>query len=65
MSPDSENYCDFQQFLLFRNKARNAGRSQKIAGMQEISQNAGFDCGTVDTYVIVETVQHRALQFHV
>lgn len=36
------NYCDFQRFLLFRNKARNAGRSGKNAGMREISQNAGF-----------------------
>ena len=32
MSPYSENYCDFQRFLLFRNKARNAGRSRKNAG---------------------------------
>ena len=24
--------CDFQRFLLFRNKARNAGRSRKNAG---------------------------------
>ena len=38
----SENYCDFQRFLLFRNKVRNAGRSGKNAGMREISQNAGF-----------------------
>ena len=42
MSPYSQNYCDFQRFLLFRNKARNAGRSRKNAGMREISQNAGF-----------------------
>ena len=32
MSSYSENYCDFQQFLLFRNKARNAGHSRKNAG---------------------------------
>ena len=42
MSPSSWNYCDFQQFLLFRNKARNAGRSGENAGMRQISQNAGF-----------------------
>ena len=41
MSAYSYNYCDFQRFLLFRNKARNAGRSGKNAGMREISQNAG------------------------
>ena len=32
MSPYSDNYCDFQRFLLFRSKARNAGRSRKNAG---------------------------------
>ena len=32
MSPYSLNYCDFQRFLLFLNKARNAGRSDKNAG---------------------------------
>ena len=42
MSPYSYNYWDFQRFLLFRNKARNAGRSRKNAGMRERSQNAGF-----------------------
>ena len=42
MSLYSYNYCDFQRFLLFRNKARNAGRSGKNAGMREINQNAGF-----------------------
>ena len=42
MSSYSENYCDFLRFLLFRNKAKNAGRSRKNAGMREISQNAGF-----------------------
>ena len=42
MSPYSKNYCDFQRFLLFRKKARNAGRFRKNAGMREISQNAGF-----------------------
>ena len=30
------------RFSLFQNKARNAGRSDKNAGMREISQNAGF-----------------------
>ena len=34
--------CDFQQFLSFRNKARNAGCSGKNAGMREITKNAGF-----------------------
>ena len=28
--------------FLFRNKARNAGRSRKNVGMREISRNAGF-----------------------
>ena len=28
----AKNYCDFQRFLLFRNKARNAGRSGKKTG---------------------------------
>ena len=32
MSPYSNNYCDFQRFLLFQNKARNAGRFRKNAG---------------------------------
>ena len=32
MYPFSENYCDFQQFLLFQNKATHAGRSGKNAG---------------------------------
>ena len=32
MAPYSYNYCDFQRFLLFRNKARNAGRSDENAG---------------------------------
>ena len=32
----------FSYFLLFWNKARNAGCSSKNAGMREISQNAGF-----------------------
>ena len=32
----------FSDFFHFRNKARNAGRSRKNAGMREISQNAGF-----------------------
>ena len=35
MSPYSYNPCDFQRFLLFRNKARNAGRSGKNAGNKE------------------------------
>ena len=39
----SENYCNFQRFLLFRNKARNARRSRKNAGMREVSH-----CGMVD-----------------
>ena len=59
MSPYSERYCDFQRFLLFLNKAGNAGRSRKNAGIREISQNAGYparllphDCGTVDTNLI-------------
>ena len=30
--PYSENYYGFQRFLLFQNKARNAGRSRKNAG---------------------------------
>ena len=33
---------DFERFLSFRNKARNAGCSHTNAGMREISQNAGF-----------------------
>ena len=39
---------------IFRNKARNAGRSDKNAGMREITKMREFphDCGTVDTYVI-------------
>ena len=45
LSPYSKHYCDFQRFFLFRNKAKNAGRSGKNAGMQEISQNAGFPAG--------------------
>ena len=32
MSLYRENYCDFQSFLLFLNKARNPGRSLKNAG---------------------------------
>ena len=32
MSPYRDNYCDFQRFFYFRNKARNAGRSRKNAG---------------------------------
>ena len=42
MYPYSNNYYDFQRFFLFRNKARNAGRFRKNAGMREISQSAGF-----------------------
>ena len=42
MSPYRKNYCDFQRFLLFQNKARNAGRSRKNAGMREINRNAGL-----------------------
>ena len=42
MCPYSSNYCAFQRFLLFRNKARNAGCSRKNAGVREESQNAGF-----------------------
>ena len=32
MTPYGQIYCDFQRFLLFLNKARNAGRSRKNAG---------------------------------
>ena len=35
MSPYNENDCDFQRFLLFQNKARNAGRSRKNAGNKQ------------------------------
>ena len=42
MSPYSKHYCDFQRLLLFRNKAINAGRFRKNAGMREICQNAGI-----------------------
>ena len=35
MSPFSENYCNFQRFLLFQNKARNAGCSRKNAGNKQ------------------------------
>ena len=35
MSPYSENYCDLHCCLLFRNKARNAGRSRKNAGNKQ------------------------------
>ena len=34
MSTYSSNYCDFHRFLLLRNKARNAGRSGKSAGIK-------------------------------
>ena len=39
-----EQNVSVQRFLLFRNKARNAGRSGENAEMREISQNAGFPC---------------------
>ena len=63
MSLYSYNYCDFQRFLLFRNKARNAGRSGENAGMREISQNAGL-CGTVDTYGICPEVIMSIVLLH-
>ena len=48
MSPYSENYCDFQRFLLFRNKARNL---VKMRGCGKWAKMRDFphDCGTVDT----------------
>ena len=46
----SENYCDFQQFLLFQNKATHAGRSGKNAGNKPKYGISPHDCGTVDTY---------------
>ena len=62
MSPYSSNYCDFQRFLLFRNKARNAGRSGKNAGMREISQNAGFPARLWDGWRQCFTVPGSSLQ---
>ena len=32
----AKNYPDFQEFLVSQNKAKNAGRSLKNAGMREI-----------------------------
>ena len=52
MSPYSENYCDSQQFFLFQNIARNAGRSRKNAGIREISSNAGFPARLRDGWVL-------------
>ena len=35
MCPYSKKNCYFQRFLLFRNKARNAGRSDENAGNKQ------------------------------
>ena len=41
----------FSSIFLLRNKARNAGRSRKNAGMRDFPH----DCGTVDTYDIIDS----------
>ena len=44
--------CDFQRFLLFRNKSRNVAWSRKNAGMWEIIQNAGLSSTIAERWTV-------------
>ena len=53
-----KNYCDFPRFLLFQNKATNAGRSRKNAAMREIIQNSGFSARLRDGWHLCSSCQY-------